>query len=108
DRGILDRRRVLRCVGPAFGREVGDVVALDLVERLVGLQPAVARAGQGGVGAAPAVGEDRRAAALQLLLLIAMLGLLGGELGLRADVHAPAGEPGGEAGVLTLPADRER
>ena len=87
---------------------VGDAVAVDVGERLVGLEAAVARAGQRGVGAAAAVGEDRGAAALDLLLLVAVLGLLGGELGLRADVHAPAGQARGQARVLALAADRQR
>ena len=42
------------------------------------------------------------------LLLVAALGLLLGELGLGADVDAPAGQAGGEPGVLALAADRQR
>src|SRR6202034_1734993 len=82
------------------GRQVGDLVALDVRQRLMGLQPAVARAGQRRVRAATSVGEDRGATALDLLLLIAVLGLLGGELALRADVHTPAGQARGQARVL--------
>src|SRR5271165_2867294 len=39
----------------ALGGEVADVVAVDVGERLVGVEAAVARAGQRGVGTAPAV-----------------------------------------------------
>src|SRR3954451_20276723 len=85
-----------------------DAVGVLVGERLVRVQAAVARAGQGGVGAAPAVAEDRRAAAARLLLLVAGVLLLLGELGLGADVHAPARQAGGEPGVLTLAPDGER
>src|SRR5215210_4373077 len=86
-----------------------DDVGVLALERLVRLEAAVARAGQGGVRAAPAVGEDRAAAAAQLLLLaVARLLLLLGELGLGADVDAPAREAGGEPGVLALAPDRQR
>ena len=81
---------------------------VDRGQRLVAFEAAVAGVGQRRVGTAPAVGEDRRAAAGDLLLLVAVLGLLGGELGLGADVHAPAGEPRRQAGVLALAADRQR
>src|SRR4051812_50020648 len=75
----------------------------------MGVEAAVARAGQGGVRAAPAVGEDGAAAAAELLLLaVAGLLLLLGELGLGADVDAPAGEAGGEAGVLAPAPARHR
>ena len=105
----LHRRRLLGGDGAAtVGAELADAVAADVSQRLVGLQAAVARAGQRRVGAAFAVGEDRRAAPGDFLLLVAVLGLLGGELGLRADVHAPAGEAGGEPRVLALAADRQR
>src|SRR5215218_9265401 len=87
---------------------LGDDVGVLARERLVGVQPAVARAGQGRVRAAPAVGEDRRAAAADLLLLVAGVLLLLRELRLRADVDAPAGQPGGEPRVLALAADRQR
>jgi len=40
---------------PACGGQVADVVGVDVRERLVALDPAVARAGQRGVGATPAV-----------------------------------------------------
>src|SRR5215218_4592254 len=97
-------------------REAGTVPSLRLADDvgvlvgqgLVGVEPAVARARQRGVRAAPAVGEDRRAAAADLLLLVARVLLLLGELGLRADVDAPAGQARGEPGVLALAADRQR
>src|SRR3954470_14617222 len=86
-----------------------DDVGVLALERLVRLEAAVARAGQGGIGAAAAVGEDRAAAAAQLLLLaVAGLLLLLGALRLGADVAPPAREPGGEPGVLALAADRQR
>src|SRR5215204_4102199 len=87
---------------------LGDDVSVLAGQRLVRVEAAVARARQRGVRAAPAVAEDRRAAAADLLLLVAGVLLLLGELGLRADVDAPAGEACGEAGVLALAADRER
>src|SRR5215211_4031792 len=74
---------------------LGDDVGVLARQRLVGVEPAVARARQRRVRAAPAVGEDRRAAAADLLLL-------------GADVDAPAGQPRGEPRVLALAADRER
>ena len=74
----------------------------------MGVQAAVARAGQRGVRAAPAGRHDRGAATLRLLLLVALLLLLGGELGLGLDVDPPAGQARGEAGVLALAADRQR
>src|ERR687888_2174321 len=84
-----------------------DAVRVLLGERLVRVQAAVARTRQRRVRAAPAVGEDRGAAAAGLLLLVARLLVLV-EFGLRADVDAPAGQPRGEARVLALAADRER
>src|SRR4051812_26954438 len=74
----------------------------------MGVEAAVARAGQRGVRAAPAVAEDGGAAAARLLRLVALVLLLGGELGLGLDVDPPAGEAGGEARVLALAADRQR
>src|SRR5688572_10560490 len=76
----------------------------------MGVEAAVARARQGRVRAPTAVGEDRVAAPAELLalLLVAALALLLGELGLGPDVDAPAGETGGEPGVLALAADRQR
>ena len=72
-------------------------------------QAAVGRAGDRGVRAAAAVGEDRHAAAVGLLFALVLdLGFLGGELGLGLDVDAPAGQAGGEAGVLAVAADRQR
>src|SRR5829696_10022304 len=90
---------------PALGAD--DVGALAR-ERLVGVEAAVARARQRRVGAAAAVAEDRGAAAAGLLLLVARVLLLLGELGLGADVDAPAGEAGREPRVLALAADRQR
>src|SRR5215211_6405606 len=87
---------------------LGDDVGVLARQRLVGVEPAVARARQRRVRAAPAVGEDRRAAAADLLLLVAGVLLLLRELGLGADVDAPAGQPRGEPRVLALAADRER
>ena len=77
-------------------------------ERLVAVEAAVARVRQRGVRAAAPVAEDRGAAAADLLLLVAAVGLLLGELGLGADVDAPAGQPRGEPRVLALAADRQR
>src|SRR3954454_13118204 len=86
-----------------------DDVGVLALERLVRLEAAVARAWQRGVGAAAAVGEDRAAATAELLLLaVAGLLLLLGELGLRADVDPPAREARGEPGVLALAPDRQR
>src|SRR3954452_22678410 len=92
--------------GSGFSDDVG-VLAL---QRLVRLEAAVARPGQRGVRAAAPVGEDRTAAPAELFLLAVAAGLLLllGELGLGADVDAPAGEAGGEAGVLALAPDRQR
>src|SRR3954447_7137477 len=60
DRGLLDlgllQRDVVLVVLVLSG-EGGDVVGVEVDERLVGGQPAVARARQRGVGAAPAGGE---------------------------------------------------
>ncbi len=72
--------------------EVGDRVGRDLGERLVGVEAAVARARQRRVGAAPAVGHDRRAAPVQLLLAAAVVAvlLLGRELRLeRMSIRQP-------------------
>ena len=70
------------------------------------------RAGQRRVRAALAVGEDRDAAAGEVLAFRAAaegsLGLGLGELGVGLDVDLPAGEAGGQAGVQALLADRER
>src|SRR3954470_12338640 len=86
-----------------------DDVGVLALERLVRLEAAVARAGQRGVRAAAAVGEDGAAAAAELLLLaVAGLLLLLRELGLGPDVHAPAREARGEPGVLALAPDRQR
>src|SRR3954452_1105563 len=90
------------------GGRAADVVALLVLERLVAVEAAVARAGQRRVRAPPAVAEDRGAAAARLLGLVALVLLLGGELGLGLDVDPPAGQAGGEAGVLALAADRQR
>src|SRR5207302_854785 len=70
----------------------GELVGPLPLERLVGGQAAVARARQRRVRAAPAVGKDCVAATRGFLLLVAVFGLLGGELGLRADVDPPPGE----------------
>src|SRR5919109_5145531 len=95
-----------------WGREravpSGDDVGVLVRQRLVRIQAAVARAGERGVRAAAAVREDRGAAAADLLLLVAGVLLLLGELGLGADVDAPAGQARGEPGVLALAADRQR
>src|SRR3954454_13143666 len=118
----LAKRRNLACgarsrqptrVRPAPPRAVSgsgaDAVGVLVGERLVGVQAAVARARQGGVRAAPAVAEDRRAAAAGLLLFaVAGVLLLLGELGLGPDAHAPAGEPRGEPRVLALAPDGQR
>src|SRR5215216_4222832 len=87
---------------------LADDVGVLVGQRLVRVEPAVAGSRQRGVRAAPAVGEDRRAAAAGLLLLVAGVLLLLGELGLGADVDAPAGQAGGQPGVLALAADRQR
>src|SRR5215218_4293869 len=92
------------------GSGLPDDVGVLALERLVRVEAAVARAGQRGVRAAAPVGQDRAAAPAELLFLAVAAGLLLllGELGLGADVDAPAGEAGGEAGVLALAADRQR
>ena len=91
------------------------LLVIRVVERelLVSRDPAVLRAGERGVRAALAVGEDRGAAAGEVLRAFSAaaegsfrLGL--GELGVALDVDLPAGEARGEAGVHTLLADRER
>src|SRR2546423_1363395 len=76
-------------------------------ERLVRVEAAIAGAWQRRVRAAPAVGEDRGAAAAGLLLLVAGLLVLV-ELGLGTDVDAPPGQPRRQARVLALAADRQR
>src|SRR5439155_26293050 len=89
--------------------ERGDVVGVEVHERLVGGQAAVARAGQRRVGAAPAGGEDRVAATVELgLLAAAVLAVGRGVLGLGLDVDAPAGQARGQPRVLALAADRQR
>src|SRR4051812_10222840 len=94
--------------GSASGLRRPDDVGVLVLERLVAVETAVAGVRQGGVRAAAAVAEDRGAAAADLLLLVAGVGLLLGELGLRPDVDAPTGQPRGEPGVLALAADRQR
>src|SRR5215213_1930922 len=84
-----------------------DAVGVLVGERLMRVQAAVARARQRGVRATAAVAEDRGAAAAGLLLLVARILLFLGELGFGADVDAPAGQAGGEPGVLALAADRQ-
>src|SRR5687768_11566186 len=102
------RSRGSRAPQPAQRLCGADDVGVLVLERLVALEPAVAGVGQGRVRAAPAVAEDRGAAAADLLLLVGRVGLLLGELGLGPDVDPPACEPRREAGVLALAADRQR
>src|SRR5439155_17174894 len=90
------------------GRLAGHVVRALLGKRLVRRQAAVARARQGRVRAAPAVGENRRATARDGLFLVAALGLFGGELGLGAYVDPPPGQACSEPRVEALATDRER
>ena len=72
-------------------------------------QAAVGRAGDRRVGAAAAVREHRHAAAVEGFFALDLdLRFLGGELGLGLDVDPPAGQAGGEAGVLAVAADRQR
>src|SRR5690349_21420370 len=88
-----------------------DDVGVLALERLVAVETAVARARQRGVRAAAPVREDRVAAAadvLRVLLAVPGLALLLGELGLGADVDAPAGQARGEPRVLALAADGQR
>src|SRR4051812_19245257 len=85
--------------------EGGDVVGVEVDERLVGGQAAVARRGQRRVRAAAAGREDRVAAPVEAVLLLAALGLDVGVLGLGLDVDAPAGQARGKARVLALAAD---
>src|SRR3954454_4979140 len=73
-----------------------DDIGVLVGQRLMGVESAVARAGERCVRAAPAVAEDGGAAGADLLLLVAGVMLLLGEIGLGADVDAPAREPGGE------------
>src|SRR5215218_2322719 len=78
-----------RALQPAHCLCGTDDVGVLVLERLVALETAVAGVRQGGVRAAPAVAEDRGAAAADLLFLVAAVGLLLGEVRLGADVHAP-------------------
>src|SRR6201996_8798940 len=72
-------------------------------------QAAVGRARDRRVRTATAGGQNRHAAAVEgLFALVLDVGFLRGELGLRLDVDAPAGQAGGEAGVLTVAPDRQR
>src|SRR5262245_40525788 len=106
-RGARSPHPAQRRIGLCLADDVG-VLAL---ESRVRVEPAVARARQRGVRAPSAVGEDRVAAPADVLgavVVVAALGLLLGELGLRADVDAPAGQTRGETGVLALAADRQR
>src|SRR5215211_5399615 len=107
DLGVArDLRRLLR-------RDLRHVAGvLDERELLMRRDAAVPRAGQRRVRAALAVGEDRRAAAGEVLLVAAAaedgLGLGLRKLGVGLDVDLPAGQPRGEAGVQPLLADRQR
>src|SRR5829696_5867883 len=106
---LLGRRSLLS----RFGRYLLVLLAGEL---LVRGNAAVAGARDGRVGAALAVREDRGAAAGVVAgLAVALaragerrLGLGLGELLVGLDVHLPAGQAGGETGVQTLLADRER
>ena len=90
-------------------REDGDLVGLEAVQSLVGGKAAVGGAGDRGVRAAAAVGQHRQAVPVGLILALVLdLLVVLGELGLRLDVDPPAGEAGGEAGVLAVTADRQR
>src|SRR4051794_21981597 len=92
DRGLLD-------LGPGLGLrlllvlagEGGDVVGVEVEERLVGRQPAVARGRQRRVRATAAGREDRVAPAVEDLLVAVLAAAVGlRELGLGLDVDAPA------------------
>src|SRR5206468_8074025 len=86
--GSAGRGRTLgRLLGGRGGAD--DLVGAGALEGLVGLEAAVAGAGERGVGAAAAGRHDGGAATLDVLLLVAVLGLLGGELGLGLDVDPP-------------------
>src|SRR6266536_2005297 len=106
-RGLRGRGR-----GRRLRRLAADVVGARACERLVRRHAAEAGAGQGGVRAPLAVGQDRRAPAGQLLFVAAAaegdLGLGPRELRVGLDVDLPAREPGREAGVHALLANRER
>src|SRR5436190_7477256 len=97
-----------RDLGRVEAAEHDDLVGVEAAQRLVGVEAAVAGPGQRRVRAATAGRHDRGAAARDLLLVVAVLGFLGRELGLRLDVHAPPRQAGGQAGVLTLAADGQR
>src|SRR5579859_5752451 len=106
--------RLLSLVGGADLHDAaGHVLAgrLPRCQLLVRRNAAEARAGQCRVRAALAVRQDRRAAAGELLAVLAAegrVGLLLRELGVGLDVDLPAGQAGGEAGIQALLADRER
>src|SRR5256885_7914836 len=107
--------RVGERLQPRLGLGDDRLLVVRVVERelRVSRPPAVLRAGERGVRAALAVGEDRGAAAGEVLRawLAAAEGSLRlglRELGVALDVDLPAGEARGEAGVHTLLADRER
>src|SRR5207237_159061 len=65
------------------------LVRVLALERLMGRDPAVARARQRGVGAALAVREDRRTASRCVLVVETQLGLFLRELSLGPDVDPP-------------------
>src|SRR4029453_15020060 len=86
-------------------------LGLDLGQLLVRRYTAEAGPVQSGVGAALAVREDRGAASTEIDIALAAergLRFLLRELGIRDDVHLPAREARGEAGVQPFLADRER
>src|SRR5712691_9628085 len=95
-------------------RRGGRLCAVAVLERklLMRRQAAVARAGERLVRTALAVRQHRRAAAGELLALVRSAVSCGGfrlsELGVRLDVHLPAGEARGQACVQSFLADRER
>src|SRR6201999_2226331 len=113
--GLLLGDRVIDDLGEDRHLRVGQVAqnrhlaGVEARQRLMLGQAAVGRAGDRRVRAATAVRQDRHAAAVEgLVALVLDVGFLGGELRLRLDVDAPAGEAGGEAGVLAIAADRQR
>ena len=71
----------------------------------MGRQSAVRGSREGGVGAAATIGKHRQAPSPGLFHLALFAPTLAGEFGLRADVDPPAGQAGGQAGVLALAAD---